>query len=100
MNCLYLKLSPSVSSVASLASSSAIELNVNNVNPVVIIYASNGSKNITSGATTNDNSLLMTFTLEGSSDNRIDVSSLSEGVYIIELGNRSGYCFSTRLIKE
>jgi len=32
--------------------------------------------------------------------NRIDVSSLSEGVYIIKLENRSGDRFSTRLIKE
>ena len=31
---------------------------------------------------------------------RIDVSSLSEGVYIIKLENRSGDRFSTRLIKE
>jgi len=35
-----------------------------------------------------------------SSDNRIDVSALSEGVYIIKLENRSGDRFSTRLIKE
>ena len=35
-----------------------------------------------------------------STDNRIDVSSLSEGVYIIKLENRSGDRFSTRLIKE
>ena len=35
-----------------------------------------------------------------STDNRIDVSSLSEGVYIIKLENRSGEGFSTRLIKE
>ena len=35
-----------------------------------------------------------------STDNRIDVSSLSEGVYIIRLENRSGDRFSTRLIKE
>ena len=33
-------------------------------------------------------------------DNRIDVSALSEGVYIIKLENRSGDRFSTRLIKE
>ena len=33
-------------------------------------------------------------------DNRIDISSLSEGVYIIELENRTGERFSTRLIKE
>ena len=35
-----------------------------------------------------------------STDNRIDVSELSEGVYIIKLENRSGDRFSTRLIKE
>ena len=35
-----------------------------------------------------------------STDNRIDVSSLSEGVYIIKLENRSGDRFSSRLIKE
>ena len=35
-----------------------------------------------------------------STDNRIDVSALSEGVYIIKLENRSGNSFSTRLIKE
>ena len=35
-----------------------------------------------------------------SSDNRIDVSALSEGVYIIKLENWSGDRFSTRLIKE
>ena len=35
-----------------------------------------------------------------STDNRIDVSSLSEGVYIIKLENRGGDRFSTRLIKE
>ena len=35
-----------------------------------------------------------------SSDNRIDVSALSEGGYIIKLENRSGDRFSTRLIKE
>ena len=35
-----------------------------------------------------------------SSDNRIDVSALSEGVYIIKLENRSGDRFSTRLIKD
>jgi hypothetical protein len=35
-----------------------------------------------------------------SADNRIDVSVLSEGVYIIKLENRSGEGFSTRLIKE
>ena len=35
-----------------------------------------------------------------SRDNRIDVSSLSEGVYIIKLENGSGDLFSTRLIKE
>ena len=35
-----------------------------------------------------------------STDNRLDVSSLSEGVYIIKLENRSGDRFSTRLIKE
>ena len=35
-----------------------------------------------------------------STDNRIDISSLSEGVYIIELENRSGDRFSARLIKE
>ena len=35
-----------------------------------------------------------------STDNRIDVSSLSEGVYIIKLENSSGDRFSTRLIKE
>ena len=35
-----------------------------------------------------------------STDNRIDVSALSEGVYIIKLENRSGDRFSTRLIKE
>ena len=35
-----------------------------------------------------------------SSDNRIDVSALSEGVYVIKLENRSGDRFSTRLIKE
>ena len=33
-------------------------------------------------------------------DNRIDISSLSEGVYIIKLENRTGERFSTRLIKE
>jgi len=35
-----------------------------------------------------------------STDDRIDVSALSEGVYIIKLENRSGDRFSTRLIKE
>jgi sugar lactone lactonase YvrE len=35
-----------------------------------------------------------------STDNRIDVSALSEGVYIIKLENRGGDRFSTRLIKE
>ena len=35
-----------------------------------------------------------------STDNRIDVSALSEGVYIIKLENGSGDRFSTRLIKE
>jgi hypothetical protein len=35
-----------------------------------------------------------------STDNRIDVSELSEGVYIIKLENSSGDRFSTRLIKE
>ncbi len=35
-----------------------------------------------------------------SADNRIDVSALSEGVYIIKLENGSGDRFSTRLIKE
>ena len=35
-----------------------------------------------------------------STDNRIDVSTLSEGVYIIKLENKSGDRFSTRLIKE
>jgi hypothetical protein len=35
-----------------------------------------------------------------STDNCIDVSSLSEGVYIIKLENRSDDRFSTRLIKE
>jgi len=35
-----------------------------------------------------------------STDNRIDVSALSEGVYIIKLENRSGDRFSSRLIKE
>jgi len=35
-----------------------------------------------------------------STDNRIDVGALSEGVYIIKLENRSGDRFSTRLIKE
>jgi len=35
-----------------------------------------------------------------STDNRIDISALSEGVYIIKLENRSGDRFSTRLIKE
>ena len=35
-----------------------------------------------------------------SRDYRIDVSSLSEGVYIIKLENGSGDLFSTRLIKE
>ncbi len=35
-----------------------------------------------------------------STDNRIDVSALSEGVYIIKLENKSGDRFSTRLIKE
>ena len=35
-----------------------------------------------------------------STDNRIDVSALSEGVYIIKLENRRGDRFSTRLIKE
>ena len=35
-----------------------------------------------------------------SKDNRIDISDLSEGVYIIEVKNRSGERFSTRLIKE
>ena len=38
--------------------------------------------------------------IKRSTDKRIDVSSLSEGVYIIKLENRSGDCFSTRLIKE
>ncbi len=33
-------------------------------------------------------------------NSRIDISELSEGVYIIELENRSGERFSTRLIKE
>ena len=32
--------------------------------------------------------------------NRIDISELSEGVYIIKLENKSGDRFSTRLIKE
>ena len=35
-----------------------------------------------------------------STDNRLDVSALSEGVYTIKLENRSGDRFSTRLIKE
>ena len=35
-----------------------------------------------------------------STDDRIDVSSFSEGVYIIKLENRSDDRFSTRLIKE
>ena len=35
-----------------------------------------------------------------SNDSRIDISELSEGVYIIELENRTGERFSTRLIKE
>ena len=35
-----------------------------------------------------------------STDNRLDVSALSEGVYTIKLENRSGNRFSTRLIKE
>tara|TARA_B110001452_G_scaffold267263_1_gene276482 strand:+ start:13318 stop:13761 length:444 start_codon:yes stop_codon:yes gene_type:complete len=35
-----------------------------------------------------------------STDNRLDVSVLSEGVYTIKLENRSGDRFSTRLIKE
>ncbi|MAZ41582.1 MAG: hypothetical protein CMB93_02215 [Flammeovirgaceae bacterium] len=35
-----------------------------------------------------------------STDNRLDVSSLSEGVYIIKLENRSGERFSMKLIKE
>ncbi len=35
-----------------------------------------------------------------SKDNNIDISDLSEGVYIIKLENRSGDRFSTRLIKE
>ena len=33
-------------------------------------------------------------------NNRIDVSALSDGVYIIKLENRSGDRFLTRLIKE
>ena len=33
-------------------------------------------------------------------DNRIDISALSEGVYIIRLENRSGDRFAMRLIKE
>ena len=64
----YLRLSPSVSSGAGLASSSAIELYVNNVNPLAIITASNGSSNISNGAATSDNSLFMTFTIDGSTD--------------------------------
>tara|TARA_B110000467_G_C18191133_1_gene406156 strand:- start:20 stop:307 length:288 start_codon:yes stop_codon:yes gene_type:complete len=35
-----------------------------------------------------------------STDNRIEVTALSEGVYINKLENRSGDRFSTRLIKE
>ena len=35
-----------------------------------------------------------------STDNRVDISSLTEGVYIIKLENRSGERFSTRLIKK
>jgi hypothetical protein len=35
-----------------------------------------------------------------SKDNHIDISDLSEGVYIIEVKSRSGDRFSTRLIKE
>jgi hypothetical protein len=35
-----------------------------------------------------------------STDNRIDITALSEGVYITKLENRSGDRFSTRLIKE
>ena len=35
-----------------------------------------------------------------STDNYMDVSALSEGVYIIKLENSSGDRFSTRLIKE
>ena len=35
-----------------------------------------------------------------STDNRLDVSALSEGVYTIKLENRSGDRFSTWLIKE
>ena len=35
-----------------------------------------------------------------SADNPIDVSALSEGVYIIRIKNRSGERFSTRLIKK
>ena len=35
-----------------------------------------------------------------SKDNYMDVSALSEGVYIIKLENSSGDRFSTRLIKE
>ena len=34
-----------------------------------------------------------------STDNYMDVSALSEGVYIIKLENRSGDRFSTRLIR-
>ena len=35
-----------------------------------------------------------------SKEQRIDISDLSEGVYIIEVKNRSGERFSTRLIKD
>ena len=38
--------------------------------------------------------------IKRSTDNRIDISALSEGVYIIKLENSSGDRFSTRLIKE
>jgi hypothetical protein len=35
-----------------------------------------------------------------STDNRIDISALSEGVYIIKLEDRSGVSVSTKLVKE
>ena len=35
-----------------------------------------------------------------STDKRVDISSLTEGVHIIKLENRSGERFSTRLIKK
>ena len=88
----YLRLSPSVSSGAGLASSSAIELYVNNVNPLAIITASNGSSKISNGATTSDNSLFMTFTIDGSTDGFTSSDIITENCDISSFsGSGSAY---------